>query len=185
MSGILGALLGSFPVGAAGAFESIATATPNGVSSVTFSSIPSTYQHLQLRIIGFAATASDSAVQMTFNNDSAGNYTYHRLKGTGTAVSADGGTLQQYIFLGDSTLGITTTNPYVYIVDIHDYKSTTKNKNVRIMSGSDRNGTGVINLNSGLWLSTAAINRIDVAVVAAGDNFATGTTIALYGIKGA
>lgn len=185
---LLNTILGSLSSGVAAStssFESIASATPTSGTSVTFSSISSTYKHLQLRIIGFAATASDSALQLRMNNDSTANYVRHRLKGNGTAASADGTTAETYISLGDSTLGITTTNPYVYIIDLIDYASSTKNKTARILSGSDRNGSGVINLNSGLWLSTSAINRLDVAVVAAGDNFATGTTISLYGIKGA
>jgi hypothetical protein len=184
MTPMLGIMASSISGSKSSSYESIATFTPTTGTSVSFTGIASTYKSLQLRVIGFAATASDSALQLTMNNDTAANYVRHRLKGNGTAASADGTTAQTYISLGDSTLGITTTNPYVYIIDIIDYASTSKYKTVKIMSGSDRNGSGVINLNSGLWQSTSAINRLDVGVVASGDNFATGTSIALYGIKG-
>ena len=162
-------------------FESIATATGTGSSGViTFSSIPSTYQHLQVRIQFIDTNGGLNSVSMTFNNDTASNYVVHRIFGNGTSVTASattaGSSLQAAIGTGTTYLGVS-------IIDIHDYASTTKNKVTRTFTGrEDNSGTtnSTVMLNSGLWLSTNAINRIDVTV---GANFTTDSKIALYGIK--
>jgi len=72
----------------AGAFESIATLSGSGVSTVTFSSIPSTYKHLQVRMFGQAAGGSGGVVRMRFNGDTGTNYTAHYLTGYGSTVEA-------------------------------------------------------------------------------------------------
>jgi len=53
-------------------FESIATATGSGQTSVTFSSIPSTYKHLQIRIIARDNSGNgggSGALRLRFNGD--------------------------------------------------------------------------------------------------------------------
>ena len=85
-----------------GAFESIATTrVSSAVSSVTFSSIPATYKHLQIRMLGrTTASAISSNVQITFNSDTtAGNYTMHRLVGDGTSATSYGQSGLDYIIL--------------------------------------------------------------------------------------
>lgn len=171
--------------GAAGAFESIATATGTGSSAtVTFSSIPSTYQHLQLRWTSRVSTTF-STVRIRFNSDSGSNYAYHDLVGGGSSASASGSASATFNYLGftpgTSYLSNTTS---VGVVDIHDYASTTKNKTLRNFSGFDTNGDGSVYLTSGLWMNTNAINTITI-INAASSNWTTATQFALYGIKGA
>lgn len=169
--------------GGGGSFESIATATGTGSSgTITFTSIPNTYQHLQIRMQYINSTGGLYNVSMTFNNDSGSNYVVHRLFGNGATPTASattaGSSLQAGIGTGTSYVGVS-------VIDIHDYASTTKNKVTRTITGrEDNSGTtnSSIMLNSGLWLNTNAINRIDLTV---GANFTTASTIALYGIKGA
>lgn len=177
------AAIGSAPGGGGGSFESIATATGNGtVSTYTFSSIPSTYQHLQIRVLG--KTAADTYFRVRINGDTGTNYSRHSLYGDGTSAGTEGNAvaLSSFPFLG-TNVNVGGTQPAAGIVDIHDYASTTKNKTIRSFAGSDMNGSGEIKLASSLWNSTSAVNS--VTIFTAGDNFATGTTIALYGIKGA
>ena len=182
-------MLGIMASGATGSkqssFESIATATGTGSSgTITFSSIPSTYSHLQVRILGRsdAAAVTQSAI-LTINNDTGANYAYHSLSGDGTSVSASGTASASNIPRIMTVANTATANVMsVGIVDIHDYASTTKNKTVRIWTGDDRNGSGRTFLSSGLWQSTTAVNRLDI-ITAAG-NWTTATTFALYGIKG-
>lgn len=165
------------------AFDSIATGTPNGVSTFTFSSIPSTYKSLQLRITS-NMQASVYTV-MRFNGDTAGNYIYHALRGDGATVTAVGGGGNTSI--AQMMQGPASNPPYVNaaIIDIIDYASTSKNKTVRCFTGTNENNasTPFIQLNSGAWFSTAAINSITI-VNTGGNNFTTGTQFALYGIKG-
>jgi len=77
-----------------------------------------------------------------------------------------------------------TTTYGVMILDIIDYTSTSKYKTLRMISGGNVNGTGsVISLDSALWQSTSAITSLTIR--ADSTAFASGTTISLYGIKGA
>jgi len=173
---------GAFLAAAAStAFESIATATPTSGTSVTFSSIPSTYKSLQLRML-LKTDASVGAGRIQLNADSnSANYAAHLLRGDGANVLASGAGTGSYN-------GVPYYNPQnngdlsVLIVDIIDYASTTKNKTVKLINGRDNNGAGYMALWSGLWINTSAVSSL---VISGGDNFQSGTSIALYGIKGA
>lgn len=169
--------------GGAGAYESIATATPSGTSTVSFTSIPSTYKHLQIRISAITS-ASGGSFRGTFNGDTtSANYIGHYLDGLGSSVVAGSNSGVGWMSFGLTYAGMVTTYPNVSIVDIHDYASTSKNKTVRSFAGSDENGAGSVDLVSGLWISTSAINRVDV--VTGSGTFQTGSRVSLYGIKGA
>jgi len=166
-------------------YESIATATPTSGNTVTFSSIPSTYKSLQLRI-SYTGTAN-VVLRARFNGDTTvGNYTTHQLGGDGIGVYASGQDIAGLLPIVGTMAGIGTvaTYPNLGIVDIIDYTSTTKYKTVRSFNGGDANSTssGNVNLASGLWINTAAINSI--AVVTLGGSYATGSVLSLYGIKG-
>jgi hypothetical protein len=174
---ILGILASSTPA-AAGDYESIATVTvgSGGSSTITFSSIPATYAHLQLRI----ATVNSTYGRLYFNNDTtAANYRSHYLSGNGSAASA--GTYANVIYSPYDGSG--SNDPYVEIIDILDYGNTNKNKVIRQLAGLDKNGSGQVAFLSGLWLSTSAINEIDLVVNSG--NFAQYSHFALYGIKSA
>jgi len=74
-------------------FESIATATGTGSSGViTFSSIPSTYQHLQLRWIARTtdATSGFESILIRYNGVTSTSYGYHYIEANGSTVSAAG-----------------------------------------------------------------------------------------------
>jgi hypothetical protein len=164
----------------ASSYESIATATvgAGGVASVTFSSIPSTYKHLQIRV--FASDTSSGATwgfcNIKFNNLGT-NYGYrHDVYGTGAATGASAASATYPMtYVGNN--GYFSTG----IVDILDYTDTNKNKTVRYISGNDQNGGGLVSLGSGLWMNTVAINQIDLT---AGVLFTQYSKFALYGIKG-
>jgi hypothetical protein len=68
------------------------------------------------------------------------------------------------------------------ICDVLDYANTNKFKTLRSLTGNDRNGSGSIWLDSGLWRSTSAITSIKFTT---GTAFAQYSQFALYGIKGA
>lgn len=181
--------LGTFSQGAAGgatAFESIATATPSGVSTITFSSIPGTYQHLQIRGIGRTArVATNDTMNIRINGDTASNYSFHQLYGSGSAVAAQGSATQANGEWGQMAAASATASVFgTTIIDILDYASTSKYKTIRIMTGWDNNGSGQIWLGSVLWQSTTAINSVTL-YSSTTNNFATSSTFALYGIKGA
>ena len=76
---------------AAGDYESISTVTvgAGGTSSISFSSIPSTYKHLQIRFIGTCTVSGEysQAVYMRVNSDTGSNYSRHSLGGNGSTIS--------------------------------------------------------------------------------------------------
>jgi len=188
---ILGTVASQFSGKSFSSFDSIASATGTGSSGViTFSSIPATYKHLQIRGIAkdtYSAGAFELPTRVRFNSDTGNNYTMHNLNVNGTTATAQGeatGTNAFFKFRGSNLSSDATyaNMNAVSILDIIDYADTSKYKTARGFSGSDRNGAGNIFLISGLWLSTSAISTI--TLTADGTNWTTSTTFALYGIKG-
>lgn len=170
-------------------FESIATATGTGSSgTITFSSIPSTYKHLQLRILARGSAAADGAdVLFRLNSDTTSNYAQHTLLGDGSGPITGAGANISSIYANYAWWSITAANLTAsvmgtIIVDLHDYSATTKNKTLRIFGGYDVNGTGYVYLTSGLWRSTNAVNTITLSLTAG--SFTTSSIVSLYGIKG-
>ena len=160
-------------------YESIASYAPSSGSSVTFSSIPSTYKHLQIRWMAYSGVGVNLSLQ--FNSDTGNNYADHWISGDGSTASATAETSQNRMILG--TEGYSSQYRGVGIIDIIDYASTTKNKTARSIGGLDNNGSGLIRLFSGLWMSTSAVTSIKVQLD--GSSFSGTNSIALYGIKGA
>ena len=162
-------------------YASIGTVTvgSGGASSITFSSIPSTYTHLQIRVMALSAANFHNTV-VQFNGDTGANYTLHQLVGNGSAASAYGTNGQNNFTLGQ--LG-TSTYPGVEIMDILDYANTNKYKTVRDLSGTDTNGTGqtLIILRSGVWINTNAVTSI--TLFDEGSSYNQYSSFALYGVK--
>jgi hypothetical protein len=77
---------------AGGDFESIATATlGSDTATIEFTSIPSTYQHLQIRgILRTDYSNITTGSYLEVNGDTTGPYAAHRILGTGSAASAYG-----------------------------------------------------------------------------------------------
>ena len=186
MAGIQLGLIGSL-YGAVGDFESIATVTASGSSAtLSFTSIPGTYTHLQLRGIAANTTAGTgfNSVGLTFNSDSSSSYTRHLLYGTGASAYAYGATTNTVWYIGGNDFpraGYTSIFG-AQIVDILDYANTNKYKTCRAISGVDVNGAGEADFSSSVWIKTTAITSIELT--SSSGNFASGTTYALYGLKG-
>jgi hypothetical protein len=143
-------------------------------ATITFSSIPQTYTHLQIRCLH--QNASTSNLRYQFNGDTAANYNWHQMYGDGANPGASGSTTDAY-GLGSylyAQWGVT-------ILDVLDYANTSKYKTGRSIGGTDANGSGYVGFQSGLWRSTAAITQIDIK--ATGGSFIQYSHFALYGIK--
>jgi hypothetical protein len=174
-------------------FESIATTTvgSGGSSSVTFSSIPSTYTHLQIRGIAKTgrATYGRDDIGMQFNSDTNTNYNDHLLYGNGASALATANNGSTFMDLGYIAGNGGASFFGAFVIDVLDYANTNKYKTVRNLSGVDHNGliatfSGIVNLGSGLWRSASAVNSITL-VNYTGTNFQQYSSFALYGIKGA
>lgn len=169
-----------------GAYELISTTVLSSTAtSVTFSSIPSTYKHLQIRYVAsYDAAYTDIYIApLRFNGDSGANYAHHRLSGASTngfglptgvssAGYSGGYTSIQPNFIGDSQ----RTNYFGGgVIDILDYAQA-RNKTTRTLSGSAPYG---VILGSGVWMSTAAVTSLTLT-----GPFIAGSRFSLYGILG-
>ena len=174
------------------AYDSIATVTlSSGQASIEFTSIPSTYKHLQIRAIAKNVTtgaADYDAIRMTVNSDTGSNYTWHSIESQAAsnlvASAAASYPTAFYRSGGIMRSGTGQTNAFTgAIIDILDYQNTSKYKTFRGMSGTEYAGTyAYLLFTSGMWQSTSAITSIKFVVDTAA-NFAQYSSFALYGIK--
>jgi hypothetical protein len=167
-----------------GDMEHIATVTLGSAGHASFTSIPATYTHLQLRgIARVSSTAGIGAFYLRLNGDTGSNYAWHALHGNGTSAAALGYANQGAPFLGYINQDTTGSTFGAVIIDILDYANTSKNTTMRSLFGVDKNGSGHSGIASGLWLNTAAVTSIDT--YAGGSSLVAGSSLALYGIRGA
>jgi len=183
--GIMASQISGHLFAPSGAYDSIATATvgSGGSSSISFTSIPSTYTHLQVRCLmrtNLAATTLDTYIKINTGT----SYYYHYLYGNGATAAAGGGSIAT-LLTGRATGSTATASTFgVSIVDILDYTNTNKNKTIRVLNGDDNNGSGNTFLFSGVSLSTTAITDLTFTAETA-SSFVQYSQFALYGIKGA
>ena len=168
-------------------FESIATVTvgSGGSSSISFTSIPGTYAHLQLRYLVKASGSSESYdfLQMTVNG-STPSARQHYLTGNGTAASADNGNLSAAV-LSPYPNGNGPASTYgIGVVDILDYANTNKARVTRTLGGWDQNGSGQVRLVSSWIDTTSAITSIELKSTN-NNTLAQYSHFALYGIRSA
>ena len=183
---ILGTVASQFSGKSFSSFESISTVTVGSgtTSSIEFTSIPSTYTHLQIRVIAKLKDSGSgfSNTGYLFNGDTtSSNYSFHWLKGDGSSASAAGAADYPYanMYIVVSSPSNTFTSG---VTDILDYSNTNKYKTIRTLTGTDCNGSGEIYLTSTSWRSLSAISSIKMNVGSPG--FAEYSQFALYGIKG-
>jgi len=172
-------------------YQSIATFTvgSGGSSSISFSSIPATFKHLQIRCLMKSTSGGTDAwawsLQAYLNADTTvANYAYHRIRGdNGNNIVADGNGsgIGQLGFIP----GVGQANQFgPSIIDILDYTNTNKYTTFRAMGGSSTNGVSnsFVGFQSQLWQNTAAVNAIELKP--SGGSFAEYSSFALYGIEG-
>jgi len=186
---VISGVLGEATPPVTNSYESIATVNvgSGGTSYIEFTSIPSTYKHLQIRGIGrstntTSTTAYSAELLMQFNGDTAGNYNAHAIEANGSSVSAQSQTSLTIVNLGGPFTTQTANAFGGSVIDFLDYADTNKYKTVRAIGGQDLNGYGTMMFASGLWRSTSAITSIKM--VSGGTGWAQYSSFALYGIKG-
>lgn len=170
-----------------GAYELISTTVLSNSTTPTveFSSIPSTYKHLQIRSAVRGWTGTHSTISLRFNGVTSASYSWHGLFGfDGGSVVAENEINATFISLeGIAGDGSTAGDFGGVVLDILDYTNTSKNKTTRALLGH-RDSTGArVKLASGLFNNTSAISSITLGM-ANGGNFITGSRFSLYGIKG-
>ena len=186
MAPILGIWASAASSAAITSFESISTVTvgSGGASSITFSSIPSTYTHLQLRVFSREVSGGFDQIYMRVNGDTGSNYSKHNMGGDGTGLTYGGSGTTSSVSIAAIPGSNQSANVFgASITDFLDYANTSKYKTTRAIAGVDSNGTGYNWFASGLWQNTNAITSINIYPAGIVD-FSQYTHAALYGIKG-
>ena len=158
-------------------------------SSVTFSSIPQTYEHLQLRYTLTLAAESNTYQRLWLGDGSADTgttYSYHVMYGHDTTVGVFKGTGEANgIFLGQAPGNPDRAWTGPTIVDILDYVNTNKNTTVQILNWDGGDSTSTADYStfaSGLWDDTSAVDTILINNRYA-NNFLRGSEFTLYGLN--
>jgi len=160
----------------------IATAQGNGSGAIYFNNIPQNFTHLQIRILGRSGTSGTSG--NLYHNINAGGYTYsnHQLYGNGSSIGSSSNTGLPYVFFGSAFPAASSTANIMgaFIIDWFDYTNTNKYKVCRVTGGNDQNGSGVVQISSGLIQTTGAMTSFFLDTEG---SFTTATTVQLYGIS--
>jgi hypothetical protein len=154
----------------------IATNTfTSAASTLTFSNIPQGYTDLVI-IANYANSGGQSDSYLRFNGDSGTNYSKTQLYGTGSAAGSN----NQANFSNFGGFGYVGTTLSNTVCNIMNYSNSTTYKTVIVRSNDT---AGLTMANVGLWRSTAAITSIVIGF--ANNNFISGSTFTLYGVKAA
>lgn len=168
-------------------FESIQTVTvgSGGAASIDFTSIPSTYKHLQIRGIGRNLhTVTVDTIRLRFNGDTSTNYQMNSLYGYNGSLTTYTTTVVNQIPIANCAGNSAAANIFApFVFDVLDYSNTNKAKTLKILAGIDTNSSSSeVDFNGAFWNNTAAISSMSFYCTTA--NLAQGTQIALYGVKG-
>jgi hypothetical protein len=170
----------------ANTFELIASYTATGsVASIDFTSIPSTYTDLVLKISARGAQADVSHALTIRFNSATSNYSSKELVGSGSSVGTASRTnLGSAMYVGNidgsSATSNTFSNTEIYIPNY----AGSSYKSVSVDNVSENNGTeAYATLLAGLWSDTSAITSVSIVPLAAHGNLVQYTTAYLYGVK--
>lgn len=166
-------------------YEPIASTTAStSISTVTFSSIPSTYTDLVLVMNVVSLTSGPGTyLRVTCNNDTATNYSFTFVAGDGSTAFS-GRTSNSDGVIGSYTINAASSPSGTTFVKMNfqNYSNTTTNKTM-ITRAAGQNASFDVSYAS-LWRNTSAINRIDINAITGG-TYNVGSMFTLYGIKAA
>jgi hypothetical protein len=157
----------------------------SSTANIEFTAIPASYTDLLLKVSARTASSTDAfdSIQVQFNSDTAANYSWIRLRGSG--ASADSGSdgsstyvMMQYIN-GDLATANTFGSSELYVPN---YAGSAQ-KTCSIESVNETNtATAYMCFIAGKWTGTAAITSIKLTAIST-SNFKQYSSAYLYGIK--
>lgn len=148
-------------------------------ASVTFSSVPATYEHLQIR--GTLRGASNGTLAIQLNSDTGSNYSRHQMYGAGSSLGTNVNAGIAFMNIAYVSWTDESTTAYsTHTIDLLDYANTNKNTSVCSFWGFTYDQ---VSFNSQLWDDTSAVSTIKLYEAGAGANFVRGSEFTLYGIK--
>jgi len=163
---------------------SAVTVGVGGANTIDFTSIPSTYTDLVLKLSTRQNGSADgSQIGIRFNGSSSG-YSRKLLLGDGASVGTYGGsseTFARIAFAQSSTYTASTFNNFETYIPNY---AGSNNKSFSSDSVTENNATtSYAAIYTGLWSNTAAITSITISEYSgSGTNFVQNSTAYLYGI---
>lgn len=160
------------------------TTTGSSASTVTVSSIPSTYTSLIVVVNTYSTFSSDSGTRMYmyFNGDTGTNYSCTAFETNGSTLYNERQTNSTAFWVGRNNNSYSgNTQKSSTIIQLENYANTSVYKTGLVRWSAMQNGRpngGVV----GLWRSSSAINSISFIT---DSNMAAGTKIDIYGITAA
>ena len=155
-------------------YTALATITLTSTdSSIDFANIPNTYRDLVL-VIRARNTVDAQGIRAQFNGDTANNYSYVVMFGTGSGSGSSGAVASQ----GYADFGVNRTTETSTIIQIMDYSATDKHKTMLVRSD---NASEITLAYANRWASNTAISTMKVYPSV--NSFAIGSTFSLYGIR--
>ena len=155
-------------------------AATGSVTSINFTSIPSTYTDLLIKISSRVDVAGNYTdwIKIGFNGSTT-SFTYHLIEGTGSSVGVFSGSGQ----LSGVSVGLTATsntfsNSEIYIPNYTG--SSNKSYSVDAVTENNASSANAV-FNAGMWSNSAAITSVNLSPNGA-TNFLQYTTAYLYGI---
>ena len=157
------------------------TVGSGGASSVTFSSIPSTYTDLKMVYSARSDRAGQTAELLAISfNGTTTNYARLVLEGNGSSVGSYKDPIRSFgIVTASSATSNTFSNGEIYIPNYlsSNYKSYSGD------GSAENNATSAnIDLDANIWNNTAAITSIAITTYNS-NNFVQYSSFYLYGIK--
>lgn len=146
-------------------------------TTVTISSIPSTYTDLIIVING---GCQGGGLRLRFNSDTGTNYSATALYGNGTSAASTRFTSQNGMDIAGIAAGMNATA--TSILQVQNYSNSTTYKTLLNREGFASGETIAV---VGLWRSTSAITQVDIYAINGTGTWYSGSTITLYGILGA
>lgn len=155
----------------------------SSAASVTFSSIPSTYTDLVLKVSARGSgTTTDRNMYLRLNGLSTTIYSFTNLNGDGSTASSTRATAQTEIFGVTNANGATASTFSNIEVYIPNYNSSVK-KPLSVYSAAENNTTAsTIDINAHLADLTTAITSLTIALSGTA-TYLSGSSFYLYGIK--
>ena len=161
----------------------------SSAASVTFSSIPSTYTDLVLRWSARDDNADVYSIpRISFNSDSASNYSRTQLEGYGAGGSASGNAANQsfiaafYTFDGNTATSNTFSNSELYIPNY----TSTNSRQLSIFGVSETSSSSAyMSATAALYRGSSSISSITITKGGFASNILAGSSFYLYGISNA
>ena len=188
-----GSALVAYTFGAGGGAGAVTLITDTIVSgsvaaNIDFASIPGTYKHLRVegQVRGDTA-ATNSQMRLRMNADStAAHYQWNFAEFySGSTANGVENSSDTAISVGRMSAATASSGASgMFVFDIPNYVNTVFNKMINGTNGNvlaTGNGGMASAVNTGVWLSTAAITELTFTFLAG--NFIIGSRISLYGIS--